>query len=172
MHRHRLTSSHGSRIGARPLGRLVGLGAAAAMLLTACGGPAPVSSNPPGTNLRVNDIAIRYAHLEDPDAPGTGYRVGDDIPLYLWFVNESSEEASLTAVDSPVAGDVTMDGGQFPVELPTGTLVDLGPDGPHFVLQDITTQVRGAEFIPVDLTFSDGTVVEIMVEAIEVGPLD
>jgi periplasmic copper chaperone A len=146
--------------------------AAAVALLTSCTGPAQGTNNPPGTNVRVDDIAIRYAHLEDPDAPGTGYRVGDDIPLYLWFVNESADEAALTDVSSPVATGVSLDGGRTPVELPTDTLVDLGPDGPHFVLEDITTQVRGAEFIPVDLTFSDGTVVQIMVEAIEVGPLD
>lgn len=145
---------------------------AAIALLTACAGPAQGENNPPGTNLRVNDIAIRYAHLEDPDAPGTGYRVGDDIPLYVWLVNEGTDEAALTGVSSPVAAAVSLDGGQTPVDLPTDTLVDLGPDNAHFVLEDITTQIRGAEFIPVDLMFSDGTTVEIMVEAIEIGPLD
>jgi copper(I)-binding protein len=146
--------------------------AATVACAASCASPDQGENNPPGTNLRVNDIAIRYAHLEEPDAPGTGYTSGDDIPFYVWLVNESADDVSLVDVSSPIATTVSMDGGQMPVELPPGTLVDLGPDNPHVVLADITTQVRGAQFVPVELTFSDGVSVEIMVEAIEVGPLD
>lgn len=152
-----------------------GLGAGLALattVLAGCAADDTAPNNPPGMNVRVNDILVRYAHLEDPDSPGTGYRAGDDVPLYLWFVNESGAEAALTEVSSPVATDVTLTEGQTPVDLPVGTLVEMGPENPHFVLEDITTRIRGAELVPVDLTFSDGTVVEIMVEAIEIGPLD
>lgn len=152
-----------------------GLGAGLALAITVLAGCAAddaAANNPPGMNVRVNDISVRYAHLEDPDSPGTGYREGDDVPLYLWLVNESGAEAALTEVSSPIATGVTLTEGQTPVDLPVGTLVELGPDDPHFVLEGITTQIRGAEFVPVNLTFSDGTAVEIMVEAIEIGPID
>ena len=152
-------------------GQALGL-ALAATLLAACGADADPETNPPGTNLKVGDISIRYAHLEDPDAPGTGYRPGDDVSLYLWFVNESDEPAELAEISSSVATSVALTEGTTPVELPVGELVEMGPDDPHFVLRDITTQIRGAEFIPVTLTFSDAPAVEIMVEAIEIGPLD
>lgn len=148
---------------------------AVAIALTGCGDAEQPENNPPGTNVRVNDISVRYAHLEDPDAPGTGHRVGDDIALYLWFVNESSEPAALTEVSSPIATEVTMTSGQTPVDLPLGALVELGPDDPHFVLEDITTQVRGSEFVPVNLTFSDGSRVEIMVQPLDIdlkGPVE
>jgi copper(I)-binding protein len=143
--------------------------AALATLVTACGPSQGAENNPPGTNVTVDGIAIRYAHLEDPDAPGTGYREGDDIPFYVWLVNRSGEPASLTGVSSAIATDVSLDGATTPVDLPPGDLVDLGPDGPHFVLADITGQVRGAEFVPVTLTFGDGTEVEILVQAVDVG---
>lgn len=146
---------------------------AAVLTLGACArGQEFVENNPPGTNVTVNGISVRYAHLEDPDTPGTGYVSGDDVPLYLWLENESSDEATLVDVASEIASDVTLDGAQIPVELPIGTLVEMGPDDPHFVLEDITTQIRGAELVPVTLTFSDGSEVEIMVEAIEVGAID
>jgi copper(I)-binding protein len=146
--------------------------ALAALLVAGCGVDEGPANNAPGMNVRVDDIAVRYAHLEDPDAAGAGHRVGDDVPLYLWFVNESGEPAQLTEVSSPVATDVSLSEGRAPVDLPVGTLVDLGPDERHFVLEDITTRIRGAEFVPVSLAFSTGTVVEIMVEAIEIGPID
>jgi copper(I)-binding protein len=138
------------------------------MLLAGCGADEVAENNPPGMNVRVDGIAIRYAHLEDPDASDTGYTLGDDIPFYVWLVNESSEPAALTGVSSPIATDVSLDGARTPVDLPLGELVELGPDGPHFVLEDITSQVRGAEFVPVTLTFEDGTEVEIMVQAVDV----
>ncbi|WP_298459879.1 copper chaperone PCu(A)C [uncultured Cellulomonas sp.] len=146
---------------------------ATALTLGACGrGQEFVENNPPGANVTVNDISVRYAHLEDPDTPGTGYVPGDDVPLYLWLQNESSQDATLVEVSSEIASGVTLEGAQPPVELPIGTLVEMGPDDPHFVLEDITTQIRGAELVPVTLTFSDGARVEIMVEAVEVGAID
>lgn len=161
-------------------GRTVTLGrlarAAVAVLVAAplagCYSAADAEVNPPGRNLRVNDIAIRYAHLDDPDTPGTGYRPGDDVPLYLWLVNESGEPAALAGVSSSIAQDVTLTEGDLPVDLPVGELVDLGPDNAHFVLREITTQVRGAQFVPISLTFADGSEVEFEVEAIEAGPPD
>jgi copper(I)-binding protein len=158
---------HGPRRSA-PAGTAIVVAAA----LSGCAAGQGAENNPPGTNVRVDGIAIRYAHLEDPDAPGTGYTPGDDIAFYVWLVNESTEPAELVDVSSPIATDVSLDGAQTPVDLPIGTLVDLGPDGPHFVLEDITTQVRGAELVPVTLTFAEGPEVEIMVEAVEVSPLD
>jgi len=118
----------------------------------------------------VNDIAIRYAHLENPDGKDA-YQEGDDIPLYLWAVNESDTAAQLSAASSPIAADVSLSQGSLPVSLGTGNLVDLGLSRPHLVLRHINTQVRGAEFVPVTITFGDGTRVQMMVEAIDVkGP--
>ncbi len=138
--------------------------------MTACGGRAPSHVNSPGTNLKVNDIAIRYAHLENPDGED-GYQKGDDIPLYLWAVNESDTAAQFSAASSPIAADVSLSQGSLPVSLGTRKLVDLGPSRPHLVLRQINTQVRGAEFVPVTITFGDGTRVQMMVEPIDVkGP--
>lgn len=155
-----------------------GRGAVAAVLLsvavaTACGDEPMPQTRPPGTNVTVDDIAIRYAHLEDPPGPD-GWQPGDDVPFYVWLVNESGEAAALTAASSPIAASVTPVQGAFPLDLPQGELVQLGPDGAHLVLRDIDRQVRGAEFVPVTLTLSDGRVAELDVEAIDVdtGSLD
>lgn len=125
--------------------------------------------NSPGTNLRVNDVAIRYAHLENTEDED-GWVEGDDVPLYLWFQNEADESALVTSVESPLATSVALTDGALPLSLPPGRLVQMGPREDHFVLEDIRTQIRGQEFVPVVLTFADGTSVEFEVEAIDVNP--
>jgi len=143
----------------------------AGLALSACVNEVELT-NPPGANVGVNGIKVRYAHFEDPDTPGTGYVPGDDVPLYLWLENEASDEVELVDVSAAITSDVTLDGAEMPVELPIGTLVEMGPDDPHFVLEDITSQLRGAEMIPVTLSFSNGAEIEILVEAIEVDAID
>lgn len=140
------------------------------VVLAGCAEEMP-DTRPPGTNVRVNDISIRYAHLEAP-VDEDGWQPGDDVPLYLWVVNESGEPAALTAASSPIATSVSPVGEELPLELPTGELLQLGPEGEYLVLEDIDRQVRGAEFVPVELTLGDDTVVQIQVEAIDVDMSD
>jgi len=118
--------------------------------------------------LTVSSRRLRFQRREEDVA---GHQKGDDIPLDLWAVNESDTAAQLSAASSPIAADVSLSHGSLPVSLGTRKLVDLGPSRPHLVLRHINTQVRGAEFVPVTITFGDETRVQMMVEAIDVkGP--
>lgn len=122
--------------------------------------------NSPGTNLSVNNIAFRYAHLENPRDPD-GWQEGDDVPLYMWLLNQSDTEAEIVSVTSPLASDVVLNDGELPLTLPPEELLELGPEGRHFVMQDIDYQIFGQEFVPVQVTLGDGTEVEFDVEAVD-----
>lgn len=122
--------------------------------------------NSPGTNLSVNNVAFRYAHLENP-RDDDGWQEGDDVPLYMWLLNQTDTETEIVSVTSPLTSDVVLADGELPLELPPGELLELGPDGQHLVMQDIEYQFFGQEFVPVQVTLGDGTEVEFDVEAID-----
>ena len=119
----------------------------------------------PGTNLRVDDLAIRYAHLED-DA-GAGHDEGADVPLYLWLVNEGEQPVEVAGITSPLTGSVVLTEGQLPLVVPPRDTLQLGPEGQHAVLEDIERDIRGSEFVTVELAFGDGREVEFDVEAVK-----
>ncbi len=121
---------------------------------TGCANHRNTFGDAPGTNLSVNGVAIRYAHLEAPDDPA-GWQPGDDVPLYVWLLNESDENRSLSGASSVIAPRVTLSTGAWPVPLPQGKWVQLERSQTHLVLHDVTEQVRGALFVSVTLEISD-----------------
>jgi copper(I)-binding protein len=142
-----------------------------AVALTSCGAEEPDFGDSPGANVEAGDVAVRYAHLEDPE-DADRYPSGADVPFYVWLLNESDDVVQLTTVSAELSDSVALTYGQLPVELPPGELVALGPDGRHFVLEGIDREIRAQDLIPVELTFSDGASAEIEVEAIEVDPAE
>ena len=159
MHPHDVSAR--SAAGWRTAGAALLLGA-----LAGCSAPATAEVESPGTNLRVDDVAIRYAHLEAPEDPD-GWEAGSDVPLYLWFVNDGQEPVEVTGVSSPLATSVSLSEGALPVQLPPGELVELSPRTRHVVLEDIERQIFGQDLIPVEVAFGDGTEVEFDVEAVD-----
>lgn len=142
---------------------------ALSLLLTSCATYRSTVGDSPGTNLEVDGVKIRYAHLEAPEDPD-GWQAGDDVPLYVWLHNSSGEARALAGASSPVAEKVTLSEGSFPVDLPQMEFVELERGAPHLVLHDIDRQVRGAEFIPVTLEFESGLTAVMQVEAVEPDP--
>ncbi len=139
--------------------------------LVSCGGENGPFGNAPGANAQVGDIAIRYAHLEDPENSDS-YPAGADVPFYVWLQNEGDRPVQLADVTSDLATRVSMTEGELPVELPVAQLVEFGPSERHFILEDITRQIRAQDLVDVTLTFSDGSRAELEVEGVEVQPAE
>lgn len=144
----------------------VAIALAGSLLTTSCVAYRTTTGDSPGTNLEVDDVKIRYAHLEAPEDPD-GWEEGDDVPLYVWLHNSSGEDRALTGASSPIASRVTLSGGSLPVDLPQMAWLQLERGKPHLVLHDVNAQVRGAELIPVTLEFASG-----MTAVMRVEPLD
>lgn len=142
---------------------------AAALLATSCATSPTTVGDSPGTNLEVDGVKIRYAHLEAPEDPD-GWEQGDDVPLYVWLHNSSGEPRRLVGASSPVASAVTLSEGALPMDLPTMEWLQLERGQPHLVLRDIEEQVRGAELVPVTLRFASGREAVMEVEAVDPHP--
>ena len=141
----------------------------AAFLTTSCATTRTTVGDSPGTNLEVDGVKIRYAHLEAPEDPD-GWEKGDDVPLYVWLHNSSGEARELVDASSPVASRVSLSEGTLPVDLPRMEWLQLERGRPHLVLHDITEQVRGAEFVTVTLRFASGREAVMRVEAVDPQP--
>jgi copper(I)-binding protein len=142
---------------------------AAGFLATSCATSPTTVGDSPGTNLEVDGVKIRYAHLQPPEDPD-GWEAGDDVPLYVWLHNSSGEPRTLVGASSPVASRVTLSEGTLPVDLPRMEWLQLERGKPHLVLHDIEEQVRGAEFVTVTLTFASGREAVMRVEAVDPQP--
>ncbi|WP_169743409.1 copper chaperone PCu(A)C [Knoellia sinensis] len=157
------TSSHIASI------RRAATAVTAVLVLTSCATYPTTTGDSPGTNLEIDGVKIRYAHLEAPEDPD-GWETGDDVPLYVWLHNSSGEPRTLTGASSPIASKVTLSEGAFPVDLPTMEWAQLERGAPHLVLHDIEEQVRGAEFVTVTLEFASGRTAVMDVEAVDPNP--
>ena len=149
--------------------RLTPAAVTAALLITSCASSPTTVGDSPGTNLEVDGVKIRYAHLEAPEDPD-GWEAGDDVPLYVWLHNSSGEDRELVGASSPVASEVTLSEGTLPVDLPRDDWLELERGRPHLVLHDIEEQGRGAEFVTVTLTFASGREAVMQVEAVDPQP--
>lgn len=149
--------------------RLLATTTAAALLATSCSASPTTVGDSPGTNLEVDGVKIRYAHLQPPEDPD-GWEAGDDVPLYVWLHNSSGETRTLVGASSPVASRVSLSEGSLPVDLPRMEWRQLERGKPHLVLHDIKEQVRGAEFVTVTLRFASGREAVMQVEAVDPQP--
>lgn len=140
-------------------------GVAVALSLVSCGHPDHTFGDSPGTNLDVHGVAIRYAHLAPPAGPD-GWQPGSDVPLYVRFVNTTQEPRQLVGASTPVAEAVSIVGGSYPLDLPAERLVELGRDGTHLMLKNINRRIRGAELVPVTLSFGNGVTAPMQVEPV------
>ncbi|WP_455355724.1 copper chaperone PCu(A)C [Streptomyces sp. SYSU K217416] len=133
-----------------------------ALVLSGCGsdeGFDPEEWNAPGQNARVGSVLIRYAHLAEPRAEP--WKAGDDVPAYLWLVNEGSEPDTLLGASTPAAASVDLvqpDGKQLPEGLPLqpGRLYQLEPGKTHLVLRDVRQTIRGGDYVKVTVRFEKG----------------
>ncbi|MFE2644645.1 copper chaperone PCu(A)C [Streptomyces nigra] len=103
---------------------------------TACAGDDDITHNPPGANVRVGPVLIRYAHIaEPPDGP---WEEGDDAPFYLWLFNQGQRSDTLLGAETTAARSVDIvsaDGAvRDPVDVPTGELLELEKGHAHLAL--------------------------------------
>ncbi|AQS65968.1 copper chaperone PCu(A)C [Streptomyces pactum] len=133
--------------------------AVAALALTGCGGDDSFELqdwHAPGQNASVGPVLIRYAHVAEPK--GEPWQPGDDVPAYVWLMNEGDETDRLVSASSPNAESVSVvnaDGKPLPhgVELPPDKLRQLEPTNDHLLLRDVREVVRGGDFMKITLNF-------------------
>ncbi|MFB6550595.1 copper chaperone PCu(A)C [Streptomyces sp. NPDC056405] len=133
--------------------------AATALALSGCGGDDSFELqdwHAPGQNASVGDVLIRYAHVAEPK--GEPWQPGDDVPAYVWLMNQGDKTDRLVSASSPNAESVNIvnaDGKPLPngVELPPNKLQQLEPTNHHLLLRDVREVVRGGDFMKITLNF-------------------
>ncbi|MFC7896072.1 copper chaperone PCu(A)C [Streptomyces sp. NPDC057381] len=133
--------------------------AATALALTGCGGDDSFELrdwHAPGQNASVGDVLVRYAHVAEPK--GEPWQIGDDIPAYVWLLNEGDKTDRLVSASSSDAESVDIvnaDGKPLPdgVELPPNQLQQLEQGKSHLLLRDVRQVVRGGDFMKITLNF-------------------
>ncbi|MFB7091445.1 copper chaperone PCu(A)C [Streptomyces sp. NPDC056296] len=133
--------------------------AATALALSGCGGDDSFELqdwHAPGQNASVGDVLIRYAHVAEPK--GEPWQPGDDVPAYVWLMNQGDKTDRLVSASSPNAESVNIvnaDGKPLPngVELPPNKLQQLEPTNNHLLLRDVREVVRGGDFMKITLNF-------------------
>ncbi len=124
---------------------------------TACGGGAAQTHNAPGATADVNSLAIRYAHIAEPD-DGV-WAKGSDVAAYLWVLNQGERSDRLVAASSPAADStaiVDQQGKSLPggVELPPHEARQMYRDGPHLLLRGIHEELRAGDYVKLTVRFS------------------
>jgi hypothetical protein len=156
---------------------------AAAMLgVSGCGEDAPLSTpgdevpgGAIGPDASVNeDVKLLQVQLEYP-LDGV-YQVGEDARLFLGIANTGTTAVTLTDVSGPDFADATVPGGSADLSLTVEANDNLyvGAEGmPVIVLEDLRTELRSSESIPVTFTFERAgeVTVEAMVSANRQNPL-
>lgn len=128
----------------------------------------PEEWHPPGQNVELNGLKLRYAHIAEAPA-GDPHDVGDDVAAYVWLYNETAVTDALVEVSTPAATDVkwVTDGGELatePFEVPAEAHRALEPLGPHLLLMDLTRQLRAGDFVDVTFGFARAGEVTIPVQ--------
>ena len=136
-------------------------------LTAACGEESPDvdTSGAIGPDAEVTDeLSVLQVQIAYP-ADGV-YEVGEDAPLYLGIANTGPGEDGLIDVRGPDFTDarITVDGRPAPIRVLPGDNVYVGAEGsPSVVLEDLTTELRSAQSIPVTIVFEDAG--EVTIEA-------
>lgn len=158
-----------SRRRARPA--LLVLTLSVGLILTAgCGrgdGFSPGQWDGPGENERAGDILIRYAHIAEP-VEGT-HEAGTDVRSYVWLFNQGTTDDRLVEARTPAASRVTLvvpgrPSRGLPLVLPAGGSLVPEPEGPYLLLHDLRAELRGGDFVPVELRFADAGRVRLQVQ--------
>jgi copper(I)-binding protein len=149
---------------------------AAGLVLTACGGDAPLDV--PGEEVRggavgpdvdlTEDVGLRQVQLAWPS--DGAYDPGEDAELYLGITNTGNEPVELVEVRGPDFADATLtaDGATGAIPVPEDDNVYVGAEGaPSIVLEDLGRSLRSSQSTPVTFVFADaGSVtVDVVVAA-------
>lgn len=145
---------------------------ASALPLTACGG-APPSETPGGEvqggavgpdEMVTEDLSLLQVQLEYP-LDGV-YEEGEDARLYLGIANTGTGDQDLLEVTGPDFADATLtgdgDGDGDIITVAAGDNVYVGAEGsPSILLEDLRTELRSSQSIPVTFVFEDAGEVTI-----------
>jgi len=151
---------------------LLAASCAALLGLTACGEDAPldtpaeeVPGGAVGPDAQVNEeVELLQVQLEYP-LDGV-YQIGEDARLYLGIANTGTTPATLTDVSGPdfTAAATPDGGGDLALTVAPDDNVYVGAEGmPVIVLEDLQTELRSSESIPVTFTFAEAG--EVTIEA-------
>ncbi|WP_138760219.1 copper chaperone PCu(A)C [Modestobacter altitudinis] len=151
---------------------LLAVTAVAVTGVAGCGEDAPLNTPPDevrggaiGPDAPVSeDVKLLQVQLEYP-LDGV-YEVGEDARLFLGIANTGTTAATLTDVSGPDFTDgASADGGDVDVTVAPNDNVYVGAEGmPVIVLEDLDTELRSSESIPVTFTFEEAG--EVTVDAV------
>jgi periplasmic copper chaperone A len=144
-------------------------GLAATLVLAGCGGdelPDVDDSGAVGPDAVVSDdLTVLQVQLEHP-LDGV-YEVGEDARLFAGIANDGTVEDDLVDVRGPDFTDaaLTVDGEPAPIRVPADENVYVGAEGaPTVVLEDLRTELRSSQSIPVTFVFEEAG--EVTVDAV------
>jgi copper(I)-binding protein len=145
----------------------------AALPLTACGEDSPEET--PGGEVRggavgpdeavTEDLSLLQVQLEYP-LDGV-YEAGEDATLYLGIANTGTVDQDLVEVTGPDFAEATVTGGGEAgvITVAANDNVYVGAEGaPSIVLEDLQTELRSSESIPVTFVFEDAG--EVTIDAV------
>lgn len=130
------------------------------------------TSRADGDNVSMRGMQLRNIFVLGP-APGETLPAGGTAEVYVTLINQRAEPDRLVSVEAPefarsvqlIGGPVTLPPGE--VVLPGGRgpaeVVDPRGPGPGVILQDLTTQLRGGEYIRLTFRFAEAGTVEASV---------
>jgi copper(I)-binding protein len=145
--------------------------------LAACGSPGDAPLEVPGPEVRggnagVDQPVTDHVTVQDVELafPEDGvWSAGEDAELYLGITNTGTDPVALVGVSGPAFAGVEVDDGALPLRVPAGDTLYVGAEGaPAIVLQDLGTDLRSSESIPVTIAFegTDDGSAELTVDAV------
>jgi copper(I)-binding protein len=111
-----------------------------------------------------NGIFIPQVFILGPD-PGSTIPVGGRASLYLSVVNNGTQPDALVAV-APIGQQITSVEGAEPIQVPVGTLVNMGQPSPKLTVTGLKVALRGGESIPLTLRFQNAGDIPITVPVV------
>ena len=102
-----------------------------------------------GGNGTIGQIGVRNALLATPT--GADYAKGADAPLLMWVSTAGLNSDTLTAVSTPAAASVQING---TATVPGQSLADFTGSKVTFTLKDLTSTISYGESIPVTFAFA------------------
>ena len=119
----------------------------------------PPTDRADGTDAGVRDMQLRNVFVLGP-APGNTLPAGGAAAIHLTLVNDGPEPDRLVSVAAPgIARAVQITGG--PIVVPPGGAVQAGGHGRALVVEDLTTRLRGGEYVRVTFRFAGAGAVAV-----------
>ena len=142
-----------------------------ALVLSGCGASMDAQTYAPrtqvdGTNVTVEEIAVRNARIEPP-AGGIRLEQGGDATLTMTVVNRGEEADTLESASTGAADEaVVLDQGRpSEVEVPAGG----STDGASIVLQGLNEELLVGQYVELTLRFARAGEVEALVPVATTG---